>query len=150
MRALLLIAIVSTGCVTTIPLSNDEKCASRGMILEGVTVGESEGSAVSYDWKTSSTHTASYSGTREDVSCTVPKTAVDQCVVRTLGGSVSVKEDFNKTVNGKRTLTGFAYVLYVVPGLILNAAFDSERSDRVAEAKKAAAEIMTCAGEVAH
>jgi hypothetical protein len=123
------------GCATSAPISYQEHCANKGMMLASVT--DTDSSAAAYG---SNGSTAYARGNAESVSCEVPKTEVQSCEVRRLGAVAGPKVEYNSGLTGKKWVTGIGYVLYVLPGVGAKLYYDSKLDKAVAQSQKIDAE----------
>lgn len=114
--------LVLLGCATVAPISYQEQCARKGLVLSGVTSGSS--SSTAYSWNDSNLITAR--GTSEHVACEVPKTEAQTCEAKRLANVSAPKFDYNSDVKLWNAGIGTGYVLWVLPGVGMKLWADSK------------------------
>lgn len=101
------------------------------MMLKGVS--SSEGTGSGYNFNTGVTST-SYSG--ENVSCEVPKTKVEKCVVSEIQKSLGPVQEYNEWAETKRLVSGLGYWAFILPGVAAKLAFDGQRDTAVKKSRE--------------
>lgn len=132
--------IICTSCVTYIPVSSNEKCASDGQVLTGSTFGNAEATA----WTTAGPH-GTFSraqGFSAAVSCRPPINEKEKCEASAHSQAFERKSEFNSSVDGKRFLTGTGYFFYVLPGVALNWYYSGQKSSVESAAHALATESL--------
>lgn len=122
--SLLLATAILSGCATAIPLSYQERCANEGMKLTGVDISSSSGSAYNYKQGSTVLNTEG-----ENLRCEVPSKPEDLQRISELNQVSAPKIRYNSDMGTKRTITGWGYVLYVIPGIAAKIYYDREKSD---------------------
>jgi hypothetical protein len=121
MRIIIILSLLTTGCATPAWRSYNQDCASRGMALSGVTTTTGDathlvgGRLMASDYE------------EEQVSCHIPKSDYEQCMIRAHAESLKPLQDYNEWIGAKRTLTGLLYFPVVLPGVGLKLYFDKQR-----------------------
>jgi hypothetical protein len=135
-----LVLLSITSCAGYATRTYKQKCASKGMVLSGVTSqsGGTSGSAYSYQTNTTVNTYGSYSG--EAVSCEVPRTPVDKCRVVEIERSTAPVYEYNEWSGTKDFATGLGYAAFFVPGVVMKLAFENQISKAETESAKLEAE----------
>ena len=147
LAALLILALLN-GCASMAPLSYQERCAVQDMKLAGATQEESRGSAYAYgsraDGSRGGSVTIASEGHAESVQCVMPESDADRCEVKRLKEIARPKQEYNEGIGGKRFITGAGYVLWIVPGVIAKAIYDSELNQAMSGSRQIASERVEC------
>jgi len=127
-----------TSCASMAPISYQEQCALKGMALTGVTESNGTESATAYNWTTHQSATAHSNSFSENVSCRVPVNQEEKCEVDHLARAAMPKAEYNEGYNTKRSLTGWGYFLFVIPGVALKLTYDDQLNKAVAKSQELA------------
>ena len=124
--------VALAACVRRPALTLHEQCADRGMVLAGVTM--SSGGSVGVARAGGQTVVATGRRYDEEVSCRVPETRADQCVIE--ANALSAAHKFGFGVIGRNFLIGVGYVAFILPGFAFYLIFDSQADRTANEARK--------------
>lgn len=130
MRTFLTVALaisLATACVHPVPMTPQETCGVRGMVVAGISVSESNSSDVVIGNNGRSAVVTS-SGYAEGVSCRPPQTEAERCDVEVGAAGAGPKADW-QDVRGKRALVYLGVLAFILPGIIIGAIFSSNRGD---------------------
>lgn len=116
--------LILPGCVHQIGLNNEQSCASRGMVLDGVDVGF--GSGVVTNGKT--TYIANTSS--ENVRCARITSEAEKCSIEAYLASTHPRTDHDDYV-GIKNIGLFVGYLYIVPGVLGYFYFDEIRKEAI-------------------
>lgn len=123
MRYLIFISllVLLSGCVTQIPLSHEETCAVKGMVLAGASISKSNSYNTGTVYNSSYQQYGSfnmYGVTRNSQThCRVPETQKDHCIVDSYRSGVRPKTEFNNKIKSRNALAGLGYMFWLVPGI---------------------------------
>lgn len=112
------------GCVHAIPMGNHQRCASQGLVLDGVDLGSAESNTVTPKWNVYTTTTAT-----NNVHCVSAKIAEEKCKIDVYNRSLQPGAEFNEHVGFKNLAIGAGYCLFLVPGIFAYSHFDSQRDE---------------------
>lgn len=141
MKAFLVVVLIVTqvACASYSPLSYQETCGVKGMVLKGVSSGTSSGVGV-----VSSGAIVSTSGYSEQVSCEVPKGEVEMCESDLGYRSAVPKLAYNDRVGTANNLIGIGYILYIVPGAVFAVVMSNQKSKAEAESNQIRRNAPAC------
>lgn len=122
-----------TGCTTMIPISYQEDCARKGMVLAGVNSFSGDTSTYA-----SNGRSAISISSGETLSCVVPKDEAQACEVKKFAAVGEPKFRFNSEVKDRRLTEGVGYFFYVVPGLVLRYLHDGVKDEAIAKSDQKA------------
>lgn len=143
----MLIVLAFTGCATVAPISYQEHCALKGLKLAGVSESNGTSSASAYNYQTGQSATAYGNSYAENIGCLAPSSPQDKCEIKNHQQTAIPKADYNDGIKGKRILNGFAYVLWVVPGVVLKLVYDDQHDKAVAKSREIASQLPECQAE---
>lgn len=142
MKVVLLVVLLSlASCATRAPLSYNQKCGLKGMVLAGV--NEESGDTSSYNYNTGRSR-GSYEG--ESVQCVVPKDKKQECQAQIFRQAANPVLEYNDWAETKRFVNGVGYYAFVLPGVGMKLWFDSQRDAAVKQSFELEKEaIIGCA-----
>jgi len=113
------------GCVHSIPLAPVEQCAVQSMTLNGITMSSGTSSGIAFG-------NGGYAVGRgvsygQSVSCRPAQTTVEQCVIAAAQRSAAMKYGWDPT--WRNLLIGVGYLAFILPGVVLDIAFFTGRSE---------------------
>ena len=124
MKKFIILAVAScfiSACATYAPVSYQEKCALKGMVLSGV--GSESGSSFAVGrngaW-------ASGRSQSETVMCRVPETPKEQCEINSYVKAFEPKAKYNDSVSSVNPWIGVGYFIYILPGVVGKLAMDNK------------------------
>jgi hypothetical protein len=137
----LIAAVLAAGCVHRPPLTSAERCATRGMVLAGLSM--SSGSSVGYATTGRTQAWAVGASYDESVICRVPETEVELCEVAAFAAGASEKLGFGTF--WRNTAIGLGYLTFVLPGFVLLVVFDGQQRATGRDAEQLSyARALTC------
>jgi hypothetical protein len=121
------------------PISYNEHCALRGMVLSGVSDGVERTfiSGGNGGW-------ASGTSQSQNISCSRAKTEEDKCMVRKYTASAQPKAEYNDGYRSKRTLTGVGYYAFILPGVALKLVYDKQLDEAMKASQDAPGANQDC------
>lgn len=125
----LVIVIAMTSCMAELPIRPREQCSIQGMVLGGASMklGDDD----------------------PELHCRRPETPAENCEALAAQKSLDARRDYG---TGGRNLGLFiGYVAFILPGVLLHIAFNSERDDiGTADDELFASELNKCAAPTEH
>ncbi len=128
MRLILISSFMILGCATKAPITYQEECATKGLVLQGITSGSGRAFHMGSggNWVTSR-------GTSESISCDVPKTPTQSCEADRLSQVAQPKMSYNQSTKLWNLGIGAGYIFYILPGVGLKLLADNKLDKAVAE-----------------
>ena len=122
MKFALLTVMIASGCVTPIPLGQNQKCASMNMVKADTEEGD-----------------------EESPQCVQPEDKVQQCKLSKHKEAAMMKEIYNENCCGaKNTVIIAGYIFYIVPGIVAQVIMNQTRNNTNDEANEISKSASEC------
>jgi hypothetical protein len=138
MKSIILCLLVVTSCATRAPLNYNQKCAAKGLVLDGVS--EQSGSGSTYSFATNSTYVSNSSG--ENISCVVPRNDYQRCQIEVYSKSIAPISEYNEWYKTKEFVNGLGYYALILPGVGLKYYYDSQRDQAINKSSEILKELQ--------
>src|SRR4051812_25791533 len=121
-RVILAICLIfNVGCMSLIPVSNPEACASNDMTLVGA------------NYATNTGNVGSYSANSRSLDCKVPKTEEEKKEVAFYKQTGAPKIEFNDNRRWRRFYTAISFIPLIVPGIFVYNHYSNQREEAIAK-----------------
>lgn len=142
MRLLVVLTLLVSGCATRIPTTYQQHCALKGMKLTGVTDGSGSQFVAHSDGSY-----ATGSSSNQKIHCAVPQIQIDKCEAERLRKTTLPIQEYNDSVNSKRTWAALGYFFYIVPGIIVTYSANKQKKKALASYHELDSSLSLCAAE---